>query len=626
MSYLGPLRLHFAGRFQASVSTVNNDPLHYDNSKFKPSYQERQTGNTPATLNGWWNPAGDAYWRLIGCGVTAAFLADGSPAAGNDPVLQYLVADADQKVAAKLADLDPEQQMVSMIFGLEVRVCDSGGHTLLSGKYAPAPFMDIWDRATGDGGDGGGGATYQSVLTDLVWGDVSRSPFLIALKSAAASGLLSIKFNVDGYNLNFKSPEFTRGRIVGTIGAAAADEPHHFTAGRQFMTTGLPSGNFFAPAGKVNFCTAVVDRPTGKVYLDLGNALPTVKPGGAQVDLGALALAVQLPDGSTPPVGNAAYTDTGWYERTAGVVAIPADRRLSAQELDSIQANPLVLTLAPSGGAPAPAISESPGGLYARADQIVYRLDPGEKAEVRVFATRLGRPYPGARVLAFLDPTGLQPSSALGTAPPVATPAQAIEFPARVVADAHGVAVLPIATRNPGNPRKFIDGQVYGVRVALEDTLPPAVQYPFSPWHFVSLLVFDAFRPDEPPTWHGSLQPVFQQYANLYPVMKRFLDLGDYESVRAHRGLLLLAFGLDSSDPNAMPATRDLSKAKRNAILRWLATDPPPAGTAPKAAPEAVPEAMAASTPSPSSQKLPEGGKAAAAARRLGARAVQYPQ
>jgi hypothetical protein len=38
MSYLNALRLHFAGQFQANPSTVNNDPGHFDNATFQPSY------------------------------------------------------------------------------------------------------------------------------------------------------------------------------------------------------------------------------------------------------------------------------------------------------------------------------------------------------------------------------------------------------------------------------------------------------------------------------------------------------------------------------------------------------------------------------------------------------------
>ena len=79
MSYLNVPRLIFAGRFQTSISSINNDPVHFDHSRFKPEYQQRQTGDDPSQLNGWFNPAGDGAWRLIGCHVTSAWRADGSP-------------------------------------------------------------------------------------------------------------------------------------------------------------------------------------------------------------------------------------------------------------------------------------------------------------------------------------------------------------------------------------------------------------------------------------------------------------------------------------------------------------------------------------------------------------------
>lgn len=82
MSYLGPLRLHFAGKFQAAPSTVINDTTHFNNATFNPEFQKRQTPGHP---NGWWNPDGDADWRLIGCKVTGAFDANGNPVAGDVP-------------------------------------------------------------------------------------------------------------------------------------------------------------------------------------------------------------------------------------------------------------------------------------------------------------------------------------------------------------------------------------------------------------------------------------------------------------------------------------------------------------------------------------------------------------
>ncbi len=71
MSYLNPLRLHFAGRFQANVSTVNNDPAHFNNAGFQQSYQQMQ-GQNMNPPNGWFNPQGDAAWRFLGCAITSA--------------------------------------------------------------------------------------------------------------------------------------------------------------------------------------------------------------------------------------------------------------------------------------------------------------------------------------------------------------------------------------------------------------------------------------------------------------------------------------------------------------------------------------------------------------------------
>ena len=108
MSYLNALRLHFAGQFQANVSTVNNDPNHFNNATFVPS--DQQLGNN----NGWWNPQGDAAFRLLGCEVTSAWMPTGQVPA-SDPVLSFLVADGDKGPPGKLVDLDSEQQMVSTI-------------------------------------------------------------------------------------------------------------------------------------------------------------------------------------------------------------------------------------------------------------------------------------------------------------------------------------------------------------------------------------------------------------------------------------------------------------------------------------------------------------------------------
>jgi hypothetical protein len=612
MSYLNPLRLHFAGRFQAAPSTVNNDLTHFNNATFLPQYQQMQTPGHP---NGWWNPSGDADWRLIGCNVTGAYLADGSSTDANDPVRSCLVADSDYQVAAKLVDLDPEQQMVSMIFGLDVRICTQSGDTLLRGRYQPAPFIDIWGRAQGGGsGDMAFGAMYQSILSNLEWGDIEQSPFLKELQAASQDGLLSIKFNVDGYNMDFNSPEFTRGRIVGTIGPASADEPHHFTLGRQFM---VPQSG-----GPINYFVAVVDSKRRKILLDLGNALPTTVPGGPIANIGPLALAYeQQPTGDQAtqwvPIDDISYTETDWYPNTAGIVELPAGRTLTDTELEGVAASPLALLVTTPGGI-VPGISEAP--VFVRADQFVFRLSPGEQADVHLYATHFGHPYAGVQIELAFDPSQLQGGTGW---PDPGTPTSALKLNSPVTAGQNGAVVAHIKASDPGNPRGYIDGQVYGVRPSTAETSAP--DYPENPANFISLLVWDAFTSDDPPTWWGSLQPIFQQYANLYPVMGRFLYLGGYESVCDNLDMLQLAFGLYPDNPNSMPVTRDLSPAKRTTILQWLSEPgpdgkpllgtPPPSLMADATGAEVLTAAAEVASATPREYMI--GGKAAALARRL---------
>ncbi|MBX3588722.1 MAG: hypothetical protein KF796_18985 [Ramlibacter sp.] len=633
MSYLNSMRLHFAGQFQANVSTVNNDPGHFDNASFKPDYQKME-GNHMLPPNGWFNPQGDAAWRFLGCQVTSAWLPSGA-VSGSDPVLQCIVADSDGQVPAKLVDLDSEQQLVSEIWGLQVRIADASGNTLLRSDFEPAAFADIWDRATGSGagGDIGAGAMYQSVLTRLEWGDVSASPFLVALKAAAATGRLSIKFNVDGLNMDFTSPDFMCGRIVGTIGPATETEPRHLLMGRQFMASAAAGGNFFTPVGGINFCAGVVDSTAGCIYLDLGNALTTSSPGGQLNDLGPLTLGVYdpialpgspagsvVPLGTIPSQGSGGYaSDAQWYSRTAGIVALP----LKPAQLQAVGGSPLVLT-----GNASVAISEWDSGTFVRADTFVYRLSPGDTVAIPVVAMQWGEPLAGAAVSFSADPSQLQPGSGFPyvcPSPPVATPADALSFNTTALTDATGRATLVLDASDPGTPRWFnngqdygIDGQVYGIRPALAD---PQYSGPVNQWNFISVLLWSGFTPANPVTWND-LQPIFQQYANLYPVMNRFLNLGDYTSVVSHAGLLLLAFGLDPANPNAMPVTRDLSPAKRKAILSWLknplpGTPPAPRAAAAGPAPVATAPMATAGDTTPAAGAAFKGGKASAAARRL---------
>jgi len=237
VSYLHRPRLYFAGRFQADPSTVNNDPTHYNNATFQPNFQLPGAGAT----NGWWNPDGTGMFRFYGCKVTAVDF-DG---AATDPVVGLAVSDSNDRVAGKIVDLDPQQQLVSQIWGFQVRIVGADNQCLVRGDFRPAAFTDLWTRATAQGdGDAGSGACWQSVLENVEWGEVSGSPFLSALKAATQGGKLSIKFNVDGYSLLSTDPEFTTGRVVGVIGPYQEGEPANFSPGRHVVPV-IQAVNFF---------------------------------------------------------------------------------------------------------------------------------------------------------------------------------------------------------------------------------------------------------------------------------------------------------------------------------------------------------------------------------------------
>lgn len=557
MSYLDSVRLHFSGRFQADPSTVNNDPTHFDNATFKkPNYQQPGPGAT----NGWWNPEGSGSFRLVDCRVTRVSYGDGSSTdqATVEPVIGMRIADADTRVAGKLVDLDSEQQMVSQIWGLVVRLMN-GSSDVFAGPYDEAAFTDLWRRAKGGGGRGDMplGAYYQSVIGPVHWGEIDFSRFLRELRGAAGDGFLSIKFNVDGYSMNSMSPNFTLGRIVGTIGPAQANEPRHFVLGRQLGGTDA----------HVNYMSCVVDSAGRRITADFGNALPTTKPGGPLLDIGDLSLGWIDGNGKFHAFGAVSYRDPGWYESTAGV-----------QSFEIPQAAIVPLASAPVAlrNGSNIILQENLNGLHARADTFVYRLYPGDTAEVHVYATKYGVLQDNAPVSVFLDPSQLQGDQA--TPPVVAIPTDAIGGfdPQTPILAKNGLATLTLTSSNPGNPRVYIDGQVYGVRYlpqaiakALQQNAPGAF---INPSDFVSVLIWSEYTALDPPTWFEDLRPIFTQYANLYPIMDKLIDLSDYEDVARNAGILSFVFSLPVGDPNSMPVTRDLSPAKRRAIVKWLNT------------------------------------------------------
>jgi hypothetical protein len=319
MSYLHPPRLHFSGYFQADPSTVNNDPEHYDTSRFQSNYTLPQTGQSE---NGWWNPGGTANWRFYQCAVRQVVYADGTTCDDGsvDPIVGSPVATGDGRADGKLVDLDPEQQMVSEIWGLRVMLGGSGGF-LIDGDFEVAAFGDLWSRYPQGKPASFFGTFYQSVLQNLRWKNQSQSRFLQELERLSPKNLgdrkLSIKFNVDGYNDDSSATMFTFGRVVGSIGLYLPGEPIHFVAARALTAT--PG---VTPA--MGTAYALIDGDS--LFLDLGNTIPTQSAGGPIVTNIGQIYAAALPT-NAPPVllGEIHYQNSDWYAKTTGIVQLKAD-------------------------------------------------------------------------------------------------------------------------------------------------------------------------------------------------------------------------------------------------------------------------------------------------------------
>ena len=560
MSYLHSVRLHFAGRFRADVSTVNNDPSHYDLGQFRPEFHV--PGSSPDN----WQPQGTGAWRLVNCSVRRACCADGQIATDRlaDPAVGLVVADASDRPSAKLVDLDPQQQ-VSAVWGLGVRLVDpASGATLLTSEFETTPFFGLYFTRLQDQGPGdfAGSAYFQSILHDVAWGDISRSPTLRSLADLTEAGRLSIKFVTESYRMSGADRGY--GRLVGTIGPYFEGEPRRFVIGRHLKPI---EGSAMAHV------VCRVDEQRRKLFVDLGNALPIASADGEFAKIGALSLVLASPAGERD-FGIIDYSNPG-YESTAGIFELPADRALTDEELSALPTSPLHLKLqSPTASITRDAAVESVDGIYIRPDQFVFRLNPGEPVEIELLATRFGRRMAQATVDAEVN--FMIPLNDPAQPPPL--PQQ----PSSLTTDTNGRAVLTLIAPDPGNARPWIDGFVYAAVYNVRD----AADHPFDfdDSNVVSILIFTGGSVPTEVTWND-VQSMLQQYANLYrrphghdpylplaqrPPLHPVVDLGDYNSVASFHRHLKRALNLPPEHPNHMPVTRDLSGVKRAILMKWL--------------------------------------------------------
>jgi hypothetical protein len=410
------------------------------------------------------------------------------------------------------------------------------------------------------------------------------SPLLHALAKATGRGPLSIRLVTFAYKDSPQSPLFTYGMLIGAIGPCMAGEPRTFIAGRRFMPL-----NGVSTSGGISCFSSKIDGGAGTLTADFGNALP-LDAEGAPVALGNLQFALLLdpdtPEGTTVDPGG--YVPIGPLDQSenclfkhSGIQTL----RIPQAARSLIGDHPLALmrfgTQGTLGGGVV-ALREVPGGREVRADVFSFRLDPNDPPSNQrastIHATRYGKPLPGAAI-AFL-PGKPQPNteSTPASVDPAATPKAPVPFhnapvraveitPAEPVTGADGkVEVRFAGPERFGAPRRYLDGQLYILHYNLAGESATILQE----LDQISILVFSSFDAPERPAW-SDVQPILQQYANLYPVMSRgVFDFSRQDVADANARLLHFSLSKDVNDPGYMPVTRDLSAGKRAALLRYL--------------------------------------------------------
>ncbi|QOZ81974.1 MULTISPECIES: hypothetical protein [Chromobacterium] len=599
MSYLQFPRLAFSGQFQSDVSTVNNDPRHYDNATFEPRFQEYQQAGADGrtkTYNGWWHPTGTAIMRFANCQVTSLRGPSGilvtNPA--QDPLLSCSVGNAIGKPSGKMVDLDPDWQLASSIYGLAVSLLKPDGTPLMTADYQSNPFRDLWFSRAQSQGDSAASAVFQSVLINIQWHlDGFDSPLLARLIELSEQDRLSIRLSTYGYSTDYSDPGFGYGTVLGAIGPAYLGQPRSFILGRRFMPT-TQQGNDLASQNGIGCFSSWLDQDTASLQVDLSNALP-LDSRFQVAALPSLQYAVLHnewtaqdadigPDDYTVIAG--VDTSQALQDQQAGIQSVP----LTEEQL-RLANQPLPLAIVQPVGVEGRAVvcvREALLGNEVRAEDFAIRLDPNHPdrnhQHTHVYAARYGQPLAGA-ALAFwagapmLDYDDTPTDKTQGTTPRALLPVNNVPnaairiSPAEPITDQAGRAAVTLhGPESFGTPREYMDGQLFTIAYNLAGS-DPALQQPFDNF---AVVVFSSFpQPGQDidldnPRWED-VQPILQQYANLYPVMSQGLfDFSKQAVADASAFIMRFVFDKPIDDPDQMPVTRDLSASKRRMLINYF--------------------------------------------------------
>lgn len=597
-------RIHFAGRFRADVSTINNCYDNFDTDNFKVI-----DGVITDPEHASWNPTGTGVFNFHRVAVTSVCPEDG-PCTTNDPlVTQNVFVDTVLSGGSgKIVDLDVEFQTSSLLYGVKfgIAVHDhehglENRHAILIGSFLPVGFKSIWRFSSGGSGDSPFSATYQSVLTNLTWNDERLQqvypPGSSNYKHSLLKSLqrlspheLSISFTVYGMNTDPESPHFTYGYVVGTIGARKnpRQTPVQYVRGRLLNP---PSTDQWL-LNRAEFLVRSRDNQK-TVTIDFSNSLTfyfnsTTRRYQLDTDAMGSRLCVKLENGDI--LGQYELSDKN-YLQSAGIFEIDLTNRID----DFVKLQSVLLQVVNCSDRTTVFLAESL--YYVRPmGEIFSFMDPGDNKMATFFVTQYGRPVQGYEIKIGIDTNHNSvacsdlDSSERGskkrcectrnmTADETERALQGLkvngESEYSAFTDEHGEATVYLEAGDPGRIRKYVDGMVYLVTYLPSDSF--GQNYPDAS---LVIRVFDVFSWEGEPVWYGQngVHPILKQYENLYPSMRNFVNLGDYDSMIAGFNINHMRASMSSPKTAAghMPVTRDLSKNRTEMILQWLNQPFPP--------------------------------------------------
>jgi hypothetical protein len=395
-------------------------------------------------------------------------------------------------------------------------------------------------------------------------------------------------------------------------GPRAADEPKAAVAGANIN---VPQPDA-APVAQLGVTLLEIDYALNTISIDASNTFPEMFWQGDKIDLGNITLAIKDGNGGyTPivPVGKPynGYTlapadyDAASYESGCGIIDFQFDPGLASQ----IQNGDLVVrVVAQDGSGIVEALTER--AWSAQTDDRGIYLNEGESTSFNVSVFLRGQPAANAKLMIakYAPALSSDPLSYVGT-PVLAISAKAPQIVSVTNGQSSVVTVMDGNGQNPiptevtvvdvdGNGIARIDLSAVsaGLPVLMfypfaAGSQPPLPQYEFdtqaapsgvSFYTTVRVLPFDdAFVDqfvqlwnstyDPAQAWHFIYSNILYLYDMIYPVMLRFVPLGDRQRVEAavDQVLTLIAPDYFAESTLAMPITRDMSEGKRSVLQLW---------------------------------------------------------